>query len=48
MSIDQFIDNEVKGNEVVLFMRNVPVGRAAVPAQGQRRRHEGAGDRLRL
>ena len=24
------------------------VGRAAVPAQGQRRRHEGAGDRLRL
>ena len=24
MSIDQFIDNEVKGNEVVLFMKGVP------------------------
>jgi monothiol glutaredoxin len=24
MSIDQFIDNEVKGNEVVLFMKGTP------------------------
>jgi monothiol glutaredoxin len=24
MSIDQFIDNEVKGNDVVLFMKGTP------------------------
>jgi monothiol glutaredoxin len=24
MSVDQFIDNEVKGNEVVLFMKGTP------------------------
>jgi hypothetical protein len=24
MSIDQFIDNEVKGNEVVLFLKGTP------------------------
>jgi len=24
MSIDQFIDNEIKGNEVVLFMKGTP------------------------
>jgi monothiol glutaredoxin len=38
MSIDQFIDNEVKGNDVVLFMKGTPqfpmCGFSGVPYKG--------------
>ena len=30
MSIKQFIDNEVKSNDVVLFMKGTQIGRAHV------------------
>jgi hypothetical protein len=34
--------------QLYVHPRNVPVGRAAAPAQRQRPRHEAAGDRLRV